>query len=371
MKEMLHTGTGADRIQAVVLGNPSGVEINPTRSLTPNEIQPLSLAQRIEEIHINMEPQLEKSGIRIFSKSGNPEDLEPGVRESAEKQRERLDRLNRRVNSDKAKEALSKRELKLIEADSEMKGKTPQERLQARMSKFPNGVVYVFDMDNTITDHSQQVKEMDGLVDPHLLGSKVLDPHIGENREYFPEAYAAGWQQLVKEHPKTFADGGRMATMREGMPDLLDKLSSKENNRVTVLSSNFRPFVDVVMGKIPGSEKFRVLSLNEKSVVPTSKGDMLKHIALQNPDKALVYVGDGGSDIPTLEASGVVAGYFALEGSSFKQSLDKRGLVNFGYKKGQDIEGIMFIKPNKENPDLKKENWQTSKEIPIFLQYAA
>jgi 2-hydroxy-3-keto-5-methylthiopentenyl-1-phosphate phosphatase len=319
-----------------------GTSLNSARERGLNLLQEassLQLQSIIREIHADIKPSLDKSGIRKFSQSGDPAVLEFSVYESAQRQRRCLERLNKYVTSPEVESSIRKRSEIHNKADTLTKNSSYGEQIIGRFNQYSE-IQIVCDMDNTITDHSKQPKQ--GLVDHHLLGSAVFDPHLGPDRKYFPEVFAAGWQKLVTNYPEVFAHGGKLAVFRDGMPELLEELSQNQNTHVIILTNNFKPYVKQVLSRIPGSEKFRSISITNNHILSTAKGDVLKVIAHKYPERALVYIGDGSSDIPTLSAKEVVAGYCALKDSSFEKELRQNNLVHVSYNTGHDLKHILM-----------------------------
>lgn len=311
----------------------------------PKNPKSSALEEEIDSIHKKIEPNLARSGIREFSKSGDPKSLAPEVLELSQKHRNMLDRFDKFITSPQVQSILEERHEKYKIADQLTQGKTNKERIEERMAQCGDEIELVFDLDNTITDHSKQKKQ--GMVDPNLLGSAVLDPYIGTNREYFPEAYSAGWQELVDKYPEVFTEGGMMTKFRDGMPELLEALAKDPKIHVTILSTSFEPFVKEVLNKIPNSEKFSIISITKRNLLSSGKGDWLKSIAYKNPQRSVFYIGDGKSDIPTLEAQDAVTGYFALEGSTFEEALKNNNVLYLPYKSGDDLKPILFPEAQK------------------------
>jgi len=91
------------------------------------------------------------------------------------------------------------------------------------------------------------------------------------------------------------------------------------------------------LDKIPKAENISVFAVTENSIIPTAKGDLLTHLAQADPSKAVIYIGDGASDLPTIQARNLVASYFALDGSEFAKSLEHEDLPYFSYRNFLDI----------------------------------
>jgi 2-hydroxy-3-keto-5-methylthiopentenyl-1-phosphate phosphatase len=108
---------------------------------------------------------------------------------------------------------------------------------------------------------------------------------------------------------------------------------------ITVISTNFTPFVEGVLNRLPkpAEGSHRIHAVDRGNVLSTQKGHVIQTLAVENPNAAICYVGDGASDIPAIDASSVVAGYFALHGSSFERALKERNIPHLPFRTGHDI----------------------------------
>lgn len=105
---------------------------------------------------------------------------------------------------------------------------------------------------------------------------------------------------------------------------------------MTVLSANMEPFVRGVMHKLRARD-IKHIAVTHDDISATRKDVWITKLALSKPNNPVIYIGDGSSDIVTLEASSLVGVYFALKGSNFEQALKEKGLPHFTYNNFNDI----------------------------------
>lgn len=214
------------------------------------------------------------------------------------------------------------------------------DKIAARLAEF-NGVQIIADVDKTITLHDKYL--------PNIPGSHHAEKEIKEKgRDIFPEALVRYWREAMIVDPEAFADVGRNAPLRPGVPEFF-KRAKESGVKADVLSANFMPLVEGVLEQIPDAEGANVWAVTHNNVIATDKGTVLKHNALMDPEKAVIFIGDGNSDIPALEAASTVAVYFALDGSSFAKELEDKKLPYITYRDFNDInvklEELGVLKP--------------------------
>lgn len=231
-----------------------------------------------------------------------------------------MDDLKNEVSSSDAVEKLRKISGKFQRADD---GQIPENLEDLRRGKRR----IIFDFDGTISDPNHRGGARH---DRLLAGSDPLDDYIGDDRSKFKYA-AAEWVDLMNSHPEIFEAGGREVPLRDGMIELLEDLLSDKNCNITILTTNFNPFMKAVMSRIKGSEKIQLLCMQDDDMTSFVKGDVVKKIALDNPDEEIEYVGDGGSDFPALEARSVVGAYHTASGMSFDKKMDEETLAHLPF----------------------------------------
>lgn len=197
---------------------------------------------------------------------------------------------------------------------------------------------YISDVDGTLTTDPQDYLER--LIPGSTTGEEILREH---GRESFPEAFAAAWHHGIKVVPESFRNAGRQVPLRPGVNDAIRYFHDRGDS-FEVLSANFVPFVEgVVRDKIPAAKNIKITAVASDDITAIEKGDILKQTAIANPEASTVYIGDGSSDLPSIEAKDFVALYFALEGSSFAQQLEERNVPHYTYKTFDDIREKMQV----------------------------
>lgn len=188
----------------------------------------------------------------------------------------------------------------------------------------------VTDLDGTITDDPTQYLDK-------IPGSRIAEPLLAEKgRDSFAEVHTRVWQPILRDAPTLFEKAGKHAPLRKGVDRFFEYATERELKQ-TVLSANFEPFVHSVITKIPTAEYVSIYAVTADSITSTDKGTMIRHLAKTYPKRAVIFIGDGSSDIPSLEAEQYVACYFALEDSSFAKALKERNLPHFTYRDFDDI----------------------------------
>lgn len=188
----------------------------------------------------------------------------------------------------------------------------------------------VTDLDGTITEDPTQYLDK-------IPGSRIGEPFLAQKgRDSFAEVHARVWQPLLRDAPTLFEKAGKHAPLRKGV-DRFFQYANERELKQTVLSANFEPFVHNVITKIPTAEYVSIYAVTADSITSTDKGTMIRHLAKTDPKRAVIFIGDGSSDIPSLEAQEYVACYFALENSSFAKALKERNLPHFTYRDFDDI----------------------------------
>lgn len=220
---------------------------------------------------------------------------------------------------------------------------TMEARIEARVAAA-NGVRLAFDYDNTISDSSKRAAIFDPNGDPEadhqrqlIAGSEVGEAILTQyGRDEFAHAFVQSWQRPLTDMPGAFYQAGTLVPTREGMDRLFTYLRD-EGIGAGVISANFEPIIRGGLSQLPDTEGVSVRAITAGNINSTAKDAVIRDEAHKYQDKAFIFVGDGASDLPALDAQAVVACYFALEGSVFATQLAEQGIPHFTYKTGDDI----------------------------------
>lgn len=298
-------------------------------------VQPLE--QKIDAVHEAILPHVIESGFYDYVRTGDRSVLEPAVQTEVDILHSGVKLLRDTVSSPRAKTDLQLRKLRHDLADVQTEGQSTTEQIAKRLTQFKGPLVVITDADNTLSDHTGLNKKNG--IDPHLLGSAIADPYLGKERENFPEAFVSVWQPLLREHAEIFAEGGKKTPLREGVNELGQFLA--DHTTTYVNSTNFEPYIKALLARITGGDTFIPHAVTEDDFTAIDKGNVIKLLALLHPESAIIYQGDGSSDLPTLEASDAVAGYLALEGSTFAQQLEERNIPHMTYRTSHDSKAAL------------------------------
>lgn len=231
-------------------------------------------------------------------------------------------------------------------ADETATGLSNTDRIKARLAQF-EGASIISDVDKTITSTDNYLSKL-----PASILAEELLANDPRGRDAFGEIFVHTWQETLRVHPEGFREVGRNAPLREGVKDFVRR--TKESGiDLTFLSANFEPFVEGVLDQIPDAEGTNYLAVTPDSIIATAKGAVVEHTALENPKKAVIFIGDGKSDFPAIQAASKVGLYCALAESPFAEELEKEGLPFITYRDFNDInvklEELGVLKPQAEN----------------------
>lgn len=215
------------------------------------------------------------------------------------------------------------------------------ERVRNRLAQFEGAAALVSDVDLTITTKSVE-DERDYL--KRLIPGSVRAEEIMEEqgREVFPVVFVTIWQPYLQdpEGAKLFRTGGYFVPIRNGVEEFFSNAQAT-GTELRLISANFAPFIEGVIEKIPGNEAVTSIeAVTADDITATQKGLIIEDYAKSDPNRPLIYIGDGESDIPAIDKdryTSVVAAYFALEGSEFADALAERNLPYFSYRDFNDI----------------------------------
>ncbi len=226
-------------------------------------------------------------------------------------------------------------------AEAKLENPTDIERARARILAL-DGAIIVTDYDNTITNE-KKIRKIRG-VKPGHPGAVVADPVLAEFghkgfADAYTELYSASFQKLAQEFPEDFFENGRTTPLRDGAYELFQALKDS-NIPLRIASANLDLAIYGTLSHLPHPDDTEVHSITLDSTNAVHKDAVIVHQALKDK-KAPIYMGDGASDIPAMDAADVVPFYIALEGSEFANALKERGLLHFEYQTHYDIKNIL------------------------------
>lgn len=212
---------------------------------------------------------------------------------------------------------------------------TKDDWIRARLHMFEGGVQIASDVDKTITNGDSYLSRI-----PGSIQAENYMAHQDHGRNTFPLVHSRYWSPAL-QHPESrqqFFNVGRSVTIRPGVSELL--IQAKEQNiPVNLISANFMPFIEGVCSNLPAETITAAYAVKHDDITATDKGTLVKGAAVNEPLKALIYIGDGSSDLPAMDedARKLVGVYFALEGEEFAKKLDEAGLPYYTYRDFNDI----------------------------------
>lgn len=228
------------------------------------------------------------------------------------------------------------------EAGMALPAQTPLEMGKNIISQFPEAqhAIIATDLDGTWTTFLGDYQDF---LIRYFPGSKMGEEYMDANgRERFAEAFATYWKPLLESAGPIFAAAASHVHIREGVEEFVCAAKEKGSD-VAIISANFYPFVESIKDRVPGTEDVTIIAVTDNDVSATDKGSYIEHFAKENPDRPLVYIGDGASDLPALE-NGVdryVALYGALKWSKFAEELQSRGLPHFVYEDFKEVSAAL------------------------------
>lgn len=255
-------------------------------------------------------------------------------------------------------------------------GASPLSQAAAVMDQFPAPPIVILDCDGTLTDQSKRLTDPHGnpfdfglpvhvdyaeiplfsdedpLADVYkthkgaesylrfIPGSALAEVLLDKGgRERFTAVFTGMWREILRQHPQLFQQAGLLAPLRDGVDAFFANHTA--DTQMLVLSANFQPFVEQVMHRIPSARSIPTLGVTPDDLTVTDKASLIKIIAAQNPDSAVIFVGDGSSDMCVYddpETRGVLAAVFALNGKSLHKHAQRHpDVITFAYDDFYDV----------------------------------
>jgi 2-hydroxy-3-keto-5-methylthiopentenyl-1-phosphate phosphatase len=206
------------------------------------------------------------------------------------------------------------------------------ERVRQRIENF-DGVQMATDADLTMTTNADYLHMIPGSVQ-----AENYMAHEKHGREKFPLVFSRYWREAIQRLASNFFTIGKNVEFRPGVQEFFEE-AHKANIPRTIISANFRPLIDGILSRLPFKKDVRTFAVEENDISVTDKGTVLQKLVIENPQLALFYFGDGGSDLPAVQGKTgeVIACYFALKGGSFAEALKAANLPFYEYESYQDI----------------------------------
>lgn len=210
---------------------------------------------------------------------------------------------------------------------------TVMDFLAHRLAQFEGyGVISDFDLSMTHGVPHETV-----YLKPNVPGSVLLEELLAQQGR---GAFNHGFVRYIQPHLRgresrqRIHDAGRIAVdFRPGVFELFEDLREEGIPR-TILSANFKPFVEGAISDTPldRDPDLVIRAVTHDDTTSTDKHTVIQLIAAQDPRRATVYIGDGASD-ENADADII----FALEDSPYDQSLTRQGKPHLTYVTFHDV----------------------------------
>lgn len=195
----------------------------------------------------------------------------------------------------------------------------------SRLAAMPDRGI-VSDLDGTLTRD-------DGYYPRTVPGTHISDTAMARvgTRRVMDKVFPAGWGQAVERFSDHFIAAGQNVPMLPGVDSLFRHIH-RHGGTIDILTASMDPFVRGTLSQLDTHPLIRgVHSIQSDDVSSNYKHNRIKGIALENPDRALVYMGDSSSDNDLADPDMPIAFAFALEGGSFARKLESNNLIHFTF----------------------------------------
>lgn len=225
-----------------------------------------------------------------------------------------------------------------INRDFESVGKSNIERIAARLAAADNKVKFLIDADGTLT------KNPDYYLLKTIPGGEIAEPQIQKaGRREMIDMYVQTKLVLLEDASSAFEEAGQRGKeveIREGVNEFFAGAHGLDAE-YEIVSADFLPFVTGVLKQVPNASHAGITmrTVTDEDVTAIDKESVIRHVAQSSSHQAIIYIGDGSSDLPALQpkAAELVAGYFALKGSIFEKELTEKDLPFLPYENFDDI----------------------------------
>jgi 2-hydroxy-3-keto-5-methylthiopentenyl-1-phosphate phosphatase len=201
-----------------------------------------------------------------------------------------------------------------------------------RLEEF-RGLKIGEDVDKTLTAHADYLDLL-----PGSIQAENYMAHEDHGRRTFPLAFVRYWQEAMQVLSHNFYVIGSRVQFRPGVEEFYER-TLHSNIPHSLISANFRPFINGVMSHIPYPHILSSYAIEPDDIRATDKCTIVRQEIMKDPLSAFAYAGDGGSDLPALEepAAQITAFYFALEGEKFHHALREAQLPHYTYRTFHDV----------------------------------
>ncbi len=201
-----------------------------------------------------------------------------------------------------------------------------------------SGIDIVSDLDGTVTykPFNYQGSYTELLMENFPgspLGESILEE---KGRENFPLAHALAWQHGLTMSPDLYRQLGREIPIRDGVKSFFERMHDN-GSKIVILSASFFPFAEEVVARATSADDVEIKAVTHNDITSTAKREQLLSLAAERPDRGLIFIGDGSSDLPAIEAHHALTGIFALKGGRFAEELETRHIPHLQYRDFNDI----------------------------------
>jgi 2-hydroxy-3-keto-5-methylthiopentenyl-1-phosphate phosphatase len=199
---------------------------------------------------------------------------------------------------------------------------------------------WITDFDLTLSTVPGETEEdARAYLEPNVPSSAPAEEDLDKNgRDVFARTFALYWNNFLTDSPNLFYEAGRAdrIALRPGVNELFTWIKGKGWNP-TILSANFGWIVKGALENVPDADSARIIAVWANDIRSTMKDKVLQYMAIETPNSANVFVGDGTSDKPAVDARHTSAFNFALRGHGFAKQLEIVGATYFEYEDMNDV----------------------------------
>ncbi|MDP2632688.1 MAG: hypothetical protein Q8P25_03120 [Candidatus Curtissbacteria bacterium] len=226
------------------------------------------------------------------------------------------------------------------EIADQLPARTPEQRAASRLATSLHGIKIVSDFDGTITDEDV-IQMVDG-VKPGFPVAFTFDVALQavkdiEFKTALINMHPATFKPTITNYPEQYLNYGRISHLRNGVQESFTGFI-EEDVPVRIITANAALSVKGTFERIPIPHDFKIWGIEADSVISAEKAAVIQKEAVDDPERAVIYIGDGASDKAAIDAKDQIAFYFALKDSRFERELRRAaGALYFTYEDWYDI----------------------------------